>query len=317
MKKAIVVGHTGQDGTYLSRLLTEKQYAVTGISGRAFSSDIPLDIKKINIEEFKEVERVVKAVQPDEIYYLAAVHQSSADKPVEEGELFQKSINVNVKSFVNFLEASRIHAPRTKIFYAASSHIFGNVQASPQDETTPLNPNCIYGITKTTGMRAARYYRENHSLFASVGIFYNHESPLRESKYVSKKIVETAVAIKRGVKSELVLGNLESKIDWGYAPDYMKAVHAMLQLDTPDEFIISSGKIHSIQDFVSGVFARLGLDWKKYVKVDPSLITKKQKQNLFGNNQKIKKAAGWSPGVGFDELIAILVTAETEKQGAK
>ena len=316
MKKAIVVGHTGQDGTYLSSLLREKEYEVTGISSKEVSKN-NYSITKVDLLQEQQVTDLLKKIQPDEIYFLAAVHQSSSDKPIEDGMLFQKSLDLNVKALINFLENIRKHSQSSKLFYAASSHIFGSPATFPQNELTPFHPDCIYGITKTAGIGACRFYRENHKIFASVGIFYNHESPLRESKYVSKKIVKSAIEIKKGLKTELILGNLESQIDWGYAPDYMRAVHALMQLPNPDDYIISSGAIHTIKDFVSEVFTYLGLDWTKFVKVDPSLITKKQKHNLFGNNQKIKKATGWSPSADFKTLTKILVDEELKKYGSR
>ena len=314
MKKAIVVGHTGQDGTYLSALLREKGYEVTGISSKQVSEN-KYGISKVDVQQEAQVCDLIKKILPDEIYFLAAVHQSSADKQIDDGVLFQKSLDLNVKALINFLDGIRKIAPMSKLFYAASSHVFGSPATSPQDESTAFQPECIYGVTKTAGIGACRFYRENHSVYASVGIFYNHESPLRESKYVSKKIVETAVAIKRGQKNELVLGNLDSQIDWGYAPDYMRAVHAMMQLSEAGDFVISSGAVHTIRDFVIDVFSQLNLDWTKFVKVDAALITKKQKKNLFGDNQKIKKAAGWSPSVDFKGLTKNLVDEEMKKNG--
>jgi GDPmannose 4,6-dehydratase len=310
MKKAIVVGHTGQDGTYLFSILKEKKYSLRGISKHTV---FPKTATKINIENYSEVSSFVKKFQPNEIYFLAAVHQSSVDKKIEDGELFHRSFNINVKSLVNFLESIRLFSPKTRLFYAASSHIFGNPVSFSQNENTTLNPNCVYGITKTAGLRTCHFYRENYNVFASVGIFYNHESPLRESKYVSKKIVETAVAIKKKKNQELILGNLESEIDWGYAPDYMSAVYQIMQLDKPDDFVISSGKIHSIKDFVQGVFNYLGLDWQKYVKINSALITKKQKKNLYGDNSKIKNVTGWFPKTDFNSMIKILVDEELKK----
>jgi GDPmannose 4,6-dehydratase len=236
---------------------------------------------------------------------------------MEDGTLFQKSVDINLKSLINFLEGCRKYSPKSKIFYAASSHIFGSSPVSPQDENTPLKPDCIYGISKTAGIGACHFYRDNHGVFASVGIFYNHESPIRASKYVSKKIVEGAIAIKNGRQSELVLGNLSSEIDWGYAPDFMQAVYEIMQLPEAGDFVISSGELHTIQDFVQGVFERLGLDWKKYVKVNPALITKKQKLNLFGNNGKLRMATGWSPSVNFNGLISLMVDEELKKHASK
>ena len=207
MKKAIIVGSTGQDGSYLSQLLLEKKYEVIGISSQKVSSN-PYGFQKLDVMQGSQVESLLGKCLPDEIYFLAAVHQSSSDQPMEDGLLFQKSLDLNVKALINFLEGMRKHSPKSKLFYAASSHIFGNPEQSPQDENTPLRPDCVYGITKVAGIGACRFYRENHNIFAGVGIFYNHESPLRASKYVSKKIVEGAVAIKRKLKTELVLGNL-------------------------------------------------------------------------------------------------------------
>ncbi len=314
MKKALVVGHTGQDGIYLSTLLQGKNYEVTGISRERISEN-NYGITKLDVLREEQVSDAVKKIQPDEIYFLAAVHQSSSDKQMDDGTLFRKSLDLNLIALVNFLETVRKFAPGCKLFYAASSHVFGSPSVSPQDESTPFQPECIYGVTKTAGVRTCHFYREHHSIFASVGIFYNHESPLRESKYVSKKIVETAAAIKKGLKTELVLGDLESQIDWGYAPDYMRAVYAMMQLPEAGNFVISSGAIHTIKDFVVEVFLQLNLDWTKFVKVDPTLITKKQKKNLFGSSYKIKNATGWFPSVDFKGLTKILVDEEMKKHG--
>jgi GDPmannose 4,6-dehydratase len=317
MSKALIIGHTGQDGTYLWKLLGEKNYDLMGVSNTSALSSQKGNLEPVDIRNYNEVEKLIRNYQSDELYYLAAVHQSSSDKQMEEGELFQKSIDINSKAFINFLEAIRLHSKATKIFYAASSHIFGETTSAVQDENTPLNPNCIYGITKTMGIRAGHFYRDNYGVFASVGIFYNHESPLRASKYVSKKIVETAVAIKHGLKDKLILGNLDHRVDWGYAPDYVEAAYKILQLNAPDDFIIASSVTHSIQDFTEEVFAYLGLDWKKYVEINSHLITKKQKQNLSGNNEKLKNATGWKNSVTFSGLIKILVDTELEKHGAK
>jgi len=315
MRKAIIVGHTGQDGTYLYRLLEKREYSILGISSSSITVNDGSTPEAVDIQNYQDVKHVIEAFQPDEIYFLAAVHQSSGDKQVEEGELFQKSIDINVKSLVNFLEAIRKHAEKAKLFYAASSHLFGNPENEQQDENTPINPNCIYGITKAAGVKACHFYRENYNIFASVGIFYNHESPLRESKYVSKKIVETAIAIKNKKSSELKLGNLDSRIDWGYAPDYVDAVYRIMQLNEPDNYVISSGATHSIKDFVEKVFSYLGMNWEDYVKISTEIITKKQKRNLRGNSEKLKRDTGWVPSHSFDSMIKILVDEELKKNG--
>jgi GDPmannose 4,6-dehydratase len=315
MSRALIVGHTGQDGAYLSRLLTEKGYAVMGLSRAGLVEDLAAAAVPCSVEAYNDVSSVIQSRQPSEVYYLAAVHQSSADARSAEGSLLQRSLDINVKALVHFLEAIRLHSPRTRLFYAASSHIFGDPLSDPQNEDTPLNPVCIYGISKTAGVHACHYYRDVHGVFASVGIFYNHESPLRDSRYVSQKIVRSAIAIKLGIEKELVLGSLESRIDWGYAPDYVDAAWRVLQLAKPGDYVISSGESHTVREFVEGVFDNLGLDWQRYVKLNPALITKKPKERLRGDIRKITGATGWFPATGFNELIRLLTEAEMVRRG--
>lgn len=314
-KKTIIVGHTGQDGSYLYKHLREKRYDIIGIASRSIDSTShqPDLSKHINIIERESVYKLIDNYQPDEIYYLAAVHHSSVDTQYDESELFNKSIEINLVALINFLEGIKKYSKNTKLFYAASSHLFGNPTENIQTELTPFRPNCIYGITKTAGVHTCHFYRSNHGIMVSVGILYNHESPIRSSKFVSKKIVETAIAIKNKTHQQLVIGNLNAKIDWGYAPDYVNAMHKILQLNAADDFIISSGSIHTVGDFVRGVFEYLGLDWSEYVIEDPDLITKKPKNNLYGNNQKLRTITGWDNTVSFNELIEIMVKAELKK----
>lgn len=312
MKKAIIVGHTGQDGTYLTEILRGKNYETIGISSKSVSEN-NYGFQKINIVDYEQVDKLIKLFQPDEIYFLAAVQHSSVDKPIEDGELFQTSLNINVTALINFLESIRKSSLHTKFFYAASSHVFGNPASIPQNELTPFQPNCIYGITKMTGIHACHFYKHTHSVFVSVGIMYNHESPLREPKYVAKKIVEAAVAIKQNKKDELILGSLDAEIDLGYALDYMDAAFKILQLNYSDDFVISSGELHTVRDFVKGVFEYLNLDFNKYVKVNPKLLTKNQKRNLMGDSSKLKHITSWSPSVDFYGLIKILVDNENLK----
>ena len=313
MKKAIIVGHSGQDGTYLSQLLQKKKYQLIGLSSKQAVATLKKKIAPVKITDSRAVNNLIRREQPDEIYFLAAVHQSSSDKDSDEGSLFRKSIEINLMAPVNFLESIRLYSPHTRLFYAASSHVFGKPETTMQDEHTPFAPDCIYGTTKTAGIHSCRYYREQHGVFACAGIFYNHESPLRPSNFVSKKIVEAAVSIKKKKQSELVLGNLKAKIDWGYAPDYMDAAWRMMKLPAASDFIISSGEIHTVKDFVQGVFEHVGLSWTNYVREDRTLITKKPKDNLFGNNHKLTEATGWTPKVDFNRLIQIMVNAELKK----
>jgi GDPmannose 4,6-dehydratase len=306
VKTAIIVGSTGQDGTYLSQLLKKKKYRVVGISSKEVNVN-GYTRKKIDIKKEKDVSQIIKRYKPNEVYYLAVVHHSSADKLKKDGDLFKKSLEINTMGLINFLEAIRLYSQKTRIFYAASSHVFGNPLSIPQNENTVMQPNCIYGITKVAGTNACHFYRDEHNIFASVGIFYNHESPVRQSKYVSTKIVETAIAIKRGSKKKLILGSLETKIDWGYAPDYMEAAYRILHHNKADDFIISSGNQHTVREFVEEVFSLLKMDWRKFVEINPSLITKKPKNNLFGNNEKIRSQIGWTPKTDFPSMIKILV----------
>lgn len=313
MKKALIVGHTGQDGTYLYQYLDTLNYNIIGISSKTYSTNFASISSTIEITNKKEVADLLLCFQPDEIYFFAAIHQSSTDFNNDDYLLFQESSQINVIALTNFLDSINKYSKKSKLFYAASSHVFGNPSTLIQNERTPLNPNCIYGITKTTGMHLCHFYNSNHNIYASVGVFYNHESPLRSSKFVSKKIVESAVAIKYKKLNKLFLGNLKARIDWGYAPDYVNAAHRILQLDTPDVFVISSGYTHTVGDFVDGVFNYLKLDWKQYVEEDPNLIKKISKNNLQGDHSKLHNATNWTPQVNFSGLIEIMVNSEIEK----
>jgi len=317
MKKALIIGCTGQDGTYLFKNLQKRNYKIIGLARNVVRSTSSKSIKPIDISKSKQVYDLLEEYKPDEIYHLAAFHQSSEDQYYDDAELFRRSFDVNVLSLINFLDGIKKYSKYSRLFYATSSHIFGNPAESIQDETTPLNPNSIYGITKTAGVHACRLYREKYSIFASVGILYNHESPLRLSKFVSKKIVTTAVAIKNKIQDKLIIGNLTAEIDWGYAPDYVEAMYRLLQLSSAGDFVISSGETHTVRDFVKGVFEYLDLDWTKYVEEYPNLITKKEKHNLQGNNQKLKTMTRWQPTVSFNNLIEIMVKEELKHRDNK
>jgi GDPmannose 4,6-dehydratase len=313
MKRALIVGHEGQDGTYLFEFLHKKRYEVIGIGHSSVRTNSKKKIKPVDILKAKDVLALVKNVQPDEIYYLAAVHHSSQDlKKEDEEALFKKSFHVHVHGLIYFLDAMNQCAPEARLFYAASSHVFGDPSGRIQNERTPLVPVCVYGITKTAGVEVCQYYRRELGLFVSVGILYNHESPRRAGKFVSQKIVQAAIAIKEGRQQELVLGDLNAAIDWGYAGDYVEAMHKMLRHRAPDDFIVASGKIHTVRQFVEGVFGYLGLDWKKFVREDKRLIKKAPKRHLQGDYSKLKKATSWTPKTDFKRLIEIMVNAGVE-----
>jgi GDPmannose 4,6-dehydratase len=214
---------------------------------------------------------------------------------------------------LNFLEAARVKSPKSRLFFASSSRVFGAPPSSPQDETTPLNPECVYGITKAAGQRCVRYYRQAHGLFAAAGILYNHESPLRAPAFVTTKIVRGAVAIRRGQQSKLVLGDLDAEADWGYAPDYVDAMRQILRLPAADDFVIASGASHTVRNFVEAAFGLVGLDWNAYVEVAPGLISGQRRSSLVGNTAKLTAATGWKPSVSFTELVRILVQAEESR----
>lgn len=312
MKNAVIVGVSGQDGYYLNNLLKQRGYSVTGLSSTRVVTPGMQILPPIDITNIDEVTAFVREVTPDEVYYLAAVHQSSEDRLVlNDAGLFVKTMKVNVFGLVNFLSAVKDCAPGARIFYAASSHVFGNAVGEVQDERTPFYPVCIYGISKAAGVQACQFYLSEHGVFASVGILFNHESAMRKPQFVSRKTVDTAKAIKEGRAEKLTLGNLDSRVDWGYAPDYVEAMYRILQAEKADTFVISTGELHSIREFVEGVFGYWGLDWQKYVAVNPSIVTKRPRPPLAGNSTKLRAITGWKPSVDFTGLIRILVEGET------
>jgi len=313
MKKALIIGHTGQDGTYLADYLKNLGYNIIGISSKAFYSNTEAISATIDITNKNEVGELIRYFKPDEVFYFAAVHQSSIELVQDDHQLFTNSFQINVLALAHFLESIRKYSPESRLFYAASSHVFGNPPTAVQDENTPMNPICIYGITKAAGINLCKFYTSKHNVFASAGIFYNHESPLRASKFVSKNIVESAVAIKYKKSEKLFLGNLEARIDWGYAPDFIDASYKILQLEAPDVFVICTGTTHSVGEFAAAVFSYLKMDWKRYVEINPDLIARQSKKDLQGNYSRLHDATGWSPKVNFENLIKIMVNAELAK----
>jgi len=306
MKKAIIVGCNGQDGRLLNDLLIRKGYKTVGIDKSFIKCPQGISLKPVDIRKTEEVFDLLDIFRPDEVYYLATYHNSAEEIFVENVELFRESYAINVSAFVNFLEGVKKISPVTKIFYAASSHIFGGSDHAPQDENTLINPDGIYAVTKAAGLFMCRFYRTTSSIFASTGILYNHESSLRAEKFISKKIVSGAVNIKNKKQDKLVIGNLRHEIDWGFAPDYVDAMHRIINCAAPDDFIVATGKKNRVLDFVKITFEHLGLDWKPYVVEQKGIITKKNFCRL-GNPKKLMDATGWKPSVNFREMIQILV----------
>ena len=288
-------------------MLEKHNYQIIGL-GRTHlcTNQDQFPIKTINICDAQEVASLVQFFQPDEVYHLAAFHHSSEDIVSEAGDLWQQSYPVNTQSLLNFLEAIRLYSPHTRLFYAASSHIFGNPIHEPQDEATPVNPVTIYGITKAMGLFLSRFYREKFGLFVAVGILYNHESIYRSEKYISAKIIQSAIQISKSKQEKLIIGNLNAVADWGYAPDYVMAMKQILTLSNPDDFIIATGERHTVQEFIDIAFQELGLDWKNYVEERHDILIR-QMPGLIGNAGKLWEQTGWRPSVTFRKMVQNLI----------
>jgi GDPmannose 4,6-dehydratase len=305
-KKAIIVGSGGQDGFYLSKLLLSKKYNLIKIDRNSITNQ---DIKKsFNILNRSLVKELIKSQKPQEIYYLAAHHHSSNEKINSLSKLFKKSYEVHCKGLVNFLDAISENSPHSRLFYAASSLIFGEPKNYPQNENTAIKPICLYGITKATGVELCNFFRHEKNIFCSSGILYNHESPLRAEKFLSQKIIKAACEAIKYSNTKLIIGNLDVKVDWSYADDFVLAFNSILQLNEPANFIISSGKLHSVRDFVRIAFRYVGLNYKKFVIEDSKVLQRTVREvPLVGNNKKLRTLTNWSPSVSFEELIKIMI----------
>jgi GDPmannose 4,6-dehydratase len=314
LKRALVVGSTGQDGSYLVETLRARGYSVTGISRRSVSHPATADLPPIDIQDEQQVLNLFSSFHPNEIYYLAAFHHSSEDLPLGVHKLIGRSFEVNTFALNNFLNAIASKVPRARLFYPASSHVFGDPRDNIQDENTALNPIDAYGISKTAGLHLCRHYRRYHKVFCSVGILYNHESPRRSKSFVSQKVVHAAVRISKKLQKTLVIGDLDAMVDWGYAPDYVDAMWRILQLDEPQDFVIASGALHSVRNLLQITFESLGLDWTAHVEVDSSLTRKKRTGVLQGNSALLESRTGWRPQTSFREMILEMVKAELQKE---
>jgi len=306
MAKSLIVGCNGQDGRYLCEFLQAKGVDVVGIDVRDESAPCPL--VRADISDRDSVRCLLAELQPAEIYYLAAFHQSAQGQ--SEDDLVIRSMEINAISLDHFLVSVASLNLESRLFYAASSHLFGNCALTVQDEQTPYSPVCPYGISKATGAMLCRYYRERGT-YCSVGILYNHESPRRPVDFVSRKIVNAAVNIRDGNQKSLILGDLDAMVDWGYAPDYVAAMWAILQLDYGDDFVVASGARHSVREFVTIAFQSVGMDWQKYVVEDRTLLAKAgPRRSLQGDSRKLKAATGWVPQTSFEQMVKNMVAAE-------
>jgi GDPmannose 4,6-dehydratase len=319
MKKALITGITGQDGSYLADLLLEEGYEVYGMVRRASTENferINHITDKIKLEQADLLDelsliKLLEAVQPDEIYNLAAMSfvPTSWTQPVLTGEF--TAIGVS-----RILEAVRFACPTAKFYQASSSEMYGKVREVPQNELTPFYPRSPYAVSKVYGHYITVNYRESYDLFAVSGILFNHESPRRGKEFVTRKITDAVAQIKLGFAKELRLGNIDSERDWGFAGDYVQAMYMMLQQDQPDDFVISMGHTHSVKQFLEAAFSCVDLNWQDYVKQDPRFMRPAEVDQLIGDSTKARTVLGWNPKVDFEGLVTMMVEADMERWSA-
>lgn len=302
--KAVIVGVDGQDGRILKDYLKERGWQVYGINRNYLVIDEG-EKRPFSIYDRRLVSDFIAEITPDHIYYLAGFHHSSEDE-FSQGDIAEESYKVHFLGLINVLEAMRKGSAKTRLFYAGSSLMYGSPPLECVTEDTPFTPDCIYGITKLSGYHAVRMFRNSFGLFAVTGIMFNHESIFRRENFFSKKVIKRAIEIKRGLAKELIVGDLSSKTDWGYALDFVRAMFMMLSADVPDDYIVATGELHSVEEFVRIVFSTLGLDWRLYVKEDRGIL-KRKKPNFCGSYAKIFNALGWKPSLSFEEMVKRLV----------
>lgn len=316
MKRALITGVTGQDGSYLAELLLEKGYKVFGLRRRTSTPNYE------NVEHIKDqihwisgdltdLASLIEAVRisnPDEVYNLAAQSFVAASwpQPLLTGQITALSVT-------NMLEAVRIIKPDARFYQASSSEMFGKVVETPQKETTPFYPRSPYGVAKVYGHWITVNYRESFNMFACSGILFNHESPRRGLEFVTRKVTDAVARIKLGLQSELRMGNLDSLRDWGFAGDYVKAMWLMLQQDEPDDYVISTGEMHTVRELLEVAFSYVGLDYNDYVVIDPEFVRPAEVDLLLGDCSKAKEKLGWTLDVGFEDLIKMMVDSDIQK----
>ena len=307
-KTAIIVGADGQDGTLLTADLEKKGYQIVGIS-RGHTDWGPFrNGRSVDIQDQNAVRSVMQKCGPSEIYYLAAYHTSSEKTGIllSDAELFRRSQSVHVAGLLNFLEVMADVSPTSRLFYASSSLVFSGRHGDLQDETTPLEPVGMYGITKAQGMWLCKEYREKQKLFASCGILYNHESALRPRSFLTAKIIKTAIEIATGSDKKIEVGNLKAQVDWGYAPDYVAAFEAILGLEEPDDYILATGEAHSVEKFLAVVFGHFGLDWHDHVVISSDILFRLQPTKR-GDATKLLNHTGIRLHRPFEEIVHRLI----------
>jgi len=316
MKKALITGVTGQDGSYLAEFLLKKNYQVSGMVRRSSVEKFDriqhirdrVELTQGDLTDQSSLDEAIKEIQPDEVYNLAAQSfvPTSWNQPVLTADITGVGVT-------RILEAIRKHKPDAKFYQASSSEMFGNTREVPQKETTSFYPRSPYGVAKVYGHWITVNYRESYNIFACSGILFNHESPRRGLEFVSRKVTDGVARIKLGISKELRMGNLDAKRDWGYAGDYVKAMWLMLQQEKPDDYVVATGVAHSVKELVEIAFGHAGLDWRKYVVVDPKLFRPADVTHLVGNATRARAELGWRPEVSFEKLIKMMVDEDLRR----
>ena len=311
-KRALITGITGQDGSYLAELLLEKGYTVVGMVRRASKDNFEriehllprLVIKQADLLDQLSLIRVLEDSRPQEVYNLAAQSfvPTSWTQPVLTAEFTALGVT-------RLLDAIRLVDPGVRFYQASSSEMFGKVRETPQTERTPFHPRSPYGVAKVYGHDITVNYRESYGLFACSGILFNHESPRRGLEFVTRKVTDAAARIKHGLQRELRLGNLDARRDWGFAGDYVQAMWLMLQQEAPDDYVVATGESHSVNELVQLAFEYAGLDWEKYVVIDPTFKRPAEVDVLLGDASKARERLGWEPKVHFPELVRMMAQA--------
>jgi len=310
MKKALITGITGQDGSYLAEFLLSKGYKVYGLVRRSSNINLErilhlkdkIELIQGDLLDDNSLINAVQTAEPDEVYNLAAQSfvPTSWSQPILTGEFTALGVT-------RMLEAIRVVNPRIRFYQASSSEMFGKAVETPQNEKTPFYPRSPYGVAKVYGHWITVNYRESYGMFCCSGILFNHESPRRGLEFVTRKVTNAVARIKLGLQQELRIGNLEAKRDWGYAGDYVRAMWLMLQQDEPDDYVVATGKTHSVQELVEIAFDYVGLDWRKYTVVDSKFVRPAEVDLLLGDASKARQKLGWHPTISFEEMIRMMV----------
>jgi GDPmannose 4,6-dehydratase len=319
MKRALITGINGQDGSYLAELLLAQGYEVHGVVRRdaledpvhrlaniaGVRDDIHLHVG--SLDNHLSVYKIVAAVRPDECYHLASSSFVSYS--------FEDESSIVANNFTathSLLSSLKELAPDSRIYFAGSSEMFGDAKATPQNEATPFNPRSVYGISKLAAFQLARNYREHHRMFVAAGILYNHESPRRGYQFVTRKISSAVAKIKLARSQNLSLGNIEAQRDWGYAPDYVKAMHSMLQKGAPGDYVVATGVTHSVKDFLRAAFMVVDLDYERYVTINPEYFRPSESVPLCGDATLARRELGWAPSKNFEQIVDEMVRADLD-----